>query len=119
MARDKPKIGDILWGVWEHRYRNDAGLIKMEYVVYPVKVTHFFTGSYVDMHCVGMNTDGYTVVHWNPMNNVGKSVFTNPKDAAKLAAIMSDYFDQHWSFGGSLIRRTQWEGYLKEGEMSE
>lgn len=115
MARDKPKIGDILWGVWEHRYRNDAGLIEMEYVVYPVKVTHFFTGSYVDMHCVGMNTDGYTVVHWIPLNSVGKSVFTNPKDAAKLAAIMSDYFNQHWSFNGSPIRRTQWEGYLKEG----
>lgn len=54
MKSTKPKIGDTLWGVWEHRYYNERRLVELEYVVYPVKITRFFRGRYVDAHCVGI-----------------------------------------------------------------
>ena len=113
MTSIKPKIGDTLWGVWEHRYYNDRRLVELEYVVYPVKITRFFKGRYVDAHCVGINTDGYTVVHWVAVKKIGKTVFYNAADAAKYAAVMSDYYDKHHSFGGVPIRRTQWEHFLR------
>ena len=106
MLNEKPKVGDILWGVWEHRYYNEKHLIELEYVVYPVKITHFFTGSYVDAHCVGIDTDGHTAVHWIAVKNIGKTAFTNPIDAAKRAEIMSNFYDKHYTFDGKPIRRT-------------
>lgn len=42
MKSMQPKIGDTLWGVWEHRYYNEKRLVELEYVVYPVKITRFF-----------------------------------------------------------------------------
>ena len=36
MKSMQPKIGDTLWGVWEHRYYNEKRLVELEYVVYPV-----------------------------------------------------------------------------------
>jgi hypothetical protein len=108
----KPKTGDILWGVWEHRYYNEKRLVELEYVVYPVKITKFFKRKYVDAHCVGIDVDGYTAVHWIAIKNIGKTVFYNPTDAARYAAAMSDYYDKHYTFGGTSIRRTQWEHFL-------
>lgn len=35
MKSMQPKIGDTLWGVWEHRYYNEKRLVELEYVVYP------------------------------------------------------------------------------------
>lgn len=64
MKSMQPKIGDTLWGVWEHRYYNEKRLVELEYVVYPVKITRFFKGKYVDAHCVGVDVDGHTTVHW-------------------------------------------------------
>lgn len=119
MLNEKPKVGDILWGVWEHRYYNEKHLIELEYVVYPVKITHFFTGSYVDAHCVGIDADGHTAVHWIAVKNIGKTAFTNPVDAAKRAEIMSNFYDKHYTFDGKPIRRTQWEHYLKKHDVKE
>lgn len=112
MKSTKPKIGDTLWGVWEHRYYNERRLVELEYVVYPVKITRFFRGRYVDAHCVGINTDDYSVIHWVPVKSIGKTVFYNPVDAARYAAAMSDYYDKHCAFGSKPIKRTQWEHFL-------
>lgn len=70
--------------------------------------------AYVDAHCVGINTDGYSVIHWVPVKSIGKTVFYNPTDAARYAAAMSDYYDKHYAFGGTPIRRTQWEHFLEK-----
>lgn len=64
MKSMQPKIGNTLWGVWEHRYYNEKRLVELEYVVYPVKITRFFKGKYVDAHCVGVDVDGHTAVHY-------------------------------------------------------
>lgn len=114
MKSMQPKIGDTLWGVWEHRYYNENRLVELEYVVYPVKITRFFKGKYVDAHCVGVDVDGHTAVHWVAVKSIGKSVFSNAVDAAKYAAEMSDYYDKHYSFGGKQIKRTQWEHFLEK-----
>lgn len=114
MTSKKPKIGDTLWSAWEHRYYNEKRLVELEYVVYPVKITRFFRERYVDAHCVGINTDGYSVIHWVPVKSIGKTVFYNPTDAARYAAAMSDYYDKHYAFGGTSIRRTQWEHFLEK-----
>ena len=90
MKSMKPKIGDTLWGVWEHRYYNEKRLVELEYVVNPVKITRFFKGKYVDAHCVGVDVDGHTAVHWVAVKSIGKTVFYNPTDAAKYAEAMSD-----------------------------
>lgn len=79
----------------------------------------FFTGSYVDAHCVGIDTDGHTAVHWIAVKNIGKTAFTNPIDAAKRAEIMSNFYDKHYTFDGKPIRRTQWEHYLKKHDVKE
>ena len=109
MKSMQPKIGDTLWGVWEHRYYNEKRLVELEYVVYPVKITRFFKEKYVDAHCVGVDVDGHPAV-----KSIGKSVFSNAVDAAKFAAEMSDYYDKHYSFGGKQIKRTQWEHFLEK-----
>lgn len=101
MKSMQPKIGDTLWGVWEHRYYNEKRLVELEYVVYPVKITRFFKGKYVDAHCVGVDVDGHTAVHWVAVKSIGKSVFSNAVDAAKFAAEMSDYYDKHYSLAAS------------------
>lgn len=75
MKSMQPKIGDTLWGVWEHRYYNEKRLVELEYVVYPVKITRFFKGKYVDAHCVGVDVDGHTAVHWVAVKSIGKSCF--------------------------------------------
>lgn len=69
---------------------------------------------YVDAHCVGVDVDGHTAVHWVAVKSIGKSVFSNAVDAAKFAAEMSDYYDKHYSFGGKQIKRTQWEHFLEK-----
>ena len=97
MKSMKPKIGDTLWGVWEHRYYNEKRLVELEYVVNPVKITRFFKGKYVDAHCVGVDVDGHTAVHWVAVKSIGKTVF------------YKDY-----AFGGTPIRRTQWEHFLEK-----
>lgn len=114
MKSMQPKIGNTLWGVWEHRYYNEKRLVELEYVVYHVKITRFFKGKYVDAHCVGVDVDGHTAVHWVAVKSIGKSVFSNAVDAAKYAAEMSDYYDKHYSFGGKQIKRTQWEHFLEK-----
>lgn len=38
MKSMQPKIGDTLWGVWEHRYYNEKRLVELEYVVYPSRL---------------------------------------------------------------------------------
>ena len=114
MKSMQPKIGDTLWGVREHRYYNEKRLVELEYVVYPGKITRFFKGRYVDAHCIGVDVDGHTVVHWVAVKSIGKSVFSNAVDAAKYAAEMSDYYDKHYSFGGKQIKRTQWEHFLEK-----
>lgn len=114
MKSMQPKIGDTLWGVWEHRYYNEKRLVELEYVVYPVKITRFFKGKYVDVHCVGVDVDGHTAVHWVAVKSIGKSVFYNPTDAAKYAEAISDYYDKHYAFCGTPIRRTQWEHFLEK-----
>lgn len=114
MKSMQPKIGDTLWGVWEHRYYNEKRLVELEYVVYPVKITRFFKGKNVDAHCVGVDVDGHTAVHWVAVKSIGKTVFYNPTDAAKYAEAMSDYYDKHYAFGGTPIRRTQWEHFLEK-----
>ena len=98
MKSRQPKIGNTLWGVWEHRYYNEKRLVELEYVVYPVKITRFFRGKYVDAHCVGVDVDGHTAVHWVAVKSIGKSVFYNPTDAAKYAEAISDYYDKHYAF---------------------
>lgn len=112
MTSIKLKIGDTLWGVWEHRYYNERHLVELEYVVYPVKITSFFKRKYTDAYCVGVDVDGYTAVHWVAVKSIGKTVFYNPTDAARYAAAMSDYYDKHYAFGGKQIRRAQWEHFL-------
>ena len=114
MTSIKPKIGDTLWGVWEHRYYNEKRLVELEYVVCPVKITGFFRGKYVDAHCVGVDVDGHTTVHWVAVKNIGKTAFYNATDAAKYAEAMSDYYDKHYAFSGTPIRRTQWEHFLEK-----
>ena len=114
MKSMQPKIGDTLWGVWEHLYYNEKRLVELEYVVYPVKITRFFKGKYVDAHCAGVDVDGHTTVHWIAVKNIGKTAFYNPTDAAKHAEAMSDYYDKHYAFGGTPIRRTQWEHFLEK-----
>lgn len=74
----------------------------------------FFKGKYVDAHCVGVDVDGHTAVHWVAVKSIGKSVFYNPTDAAKYAEAMSDYYDKHYAFGGTPIRQTQWEHFLEK-----
>lgn len=103
-----------LWGVWEHRYYNEKRLVELEYVVYPVKIIRFFKGKYVDAHCVGVDVDGHTTVHWIAVKNIGKTAFYNATDAARYAKVMSDYYDKHYSFGSTSIRRTQWEHFLEK-----
>ena len=71
MKSMQPKIGNTLWGVWEHRYYNEKRLVELEYVVYPVKITRFFKGKYVDAHCVGVDVDGHTAVHWVAVKSIG------------------------------------------------
>lgn len=93
---------------------HEKRLVELEYVVYPVKITRFFKGKYVDAHCVGVDVDGHTAVHWVAVKSIGKTVFYNPTDAAKYAEAMSDYYDKHYAFGGTPIRRTQWEHFLEK-----
>ena len=38
----------------------------------------------------------------------------NPTDAAKYAEAISDYYDKHYAFCGTPIRRTQWEHFLEK-----
>lgn len=47
---------------------------------------------------------------------VADSVEPDPlvKAAAKHAEAMSDYYDKHYAFGGTPIRRTQWEHFLEK-----
>lgn len=112
MTSKKPKIGDTLRGVWKHRYYNEKHLVELEYVVSPVKITGFFRGKYVDAHCVGIDVDGYTAVHWIAVKSIGKTEFYNVADAAKYAETMSNYYDKHYAFNGEPIRRKQWEHFL-------
>lgn len=112
----RPEIGSVFWGVFEHHYRDGLGLIDTEYVIYPVTVTDFYEGGYVDMRCTGTDTDGILRVHHIPLKCIGKSVFTNAIDAAKAAEERSDYYDEHYAFGRP-IRRTQWKPYFDEGKV--
>lgn len=112
---NKPAIGTMLWIVEEHLYYQEFQTAPvMEYVIYPCKVTNFITGKYTEMRLEGKGPDGYIKLRYRKLTDIGKKVFNNPQDAARLALKYTEDYEQIWLWTGERPLRRTWAKYLDD-----
>ncbi len=112
-ARERAKAGDVFWFVTEHIYTpRGSCLPEKEYCVSSGTVSKLH-GDEMQLSAAG--PDGYARVAFYKFADIGKRLFTTPREAALYALALTEKNDRVWAdrLGEKPMRRT-WEKYLKE-----
>lgn len=114
-TREHVKIGDIFWLVVEHLYTTQDGLfVKKEYCVTSGTVSKLLS-RWDEMVLTGPGPDGYNLMHYYKLKDIGKRIFRTRKEAALYARELTEKNDRVWAdiMGEEPMRRT-WEKHLEE-----
>ena len=114
-TREHVKVGDIFWLVVEHLYTTQDGLfVKKEYRVTSGTVSKLLS-RWDEMVLTGPGPDGYNLMHYYKLKDIGKQIFRTRKEAALYARELTEKNDRVWAdiMGEEPMRRT-WEKHLEE-----
>lgn len=114
-ARDRAKVGEVLWVVEEHFYTPVGSCIsEKEYCVCSSEVVRLFP-KWDEMALHTRGADGYLHLHYYKNKDIGRTVFRTPREAALYALELTKKNDRVWAdmMGEKPMRRT-WEKYLEE-----
>lgn len=109
-----PQIGDTMYCVIEHLYYDKAIQVApfLEYVVFAGSVKRLITVRRTDIELVGKGPDGYILLEYRRLQDIGKSVFYTASEAAALAERMTADHEARWGWSDAPLRRP-WEHLLK------
>jgi hypothetical protein len=116
--RNYPPVGTIMYCVREHMYYvpGRAGP-KTEYVVFCGEVTGHLGGNRKEFRLRGKSADGYIVITYPMLQDIGERYFYTAREAAELARSMTEDYERRWAWTerwGDVPLRRPWEHLLKE-----
>lgn len=119
---DKPEIGAELYAVFEHLYSSKSapGRALKEYCVCKGTVRGFYTGSYTDVCMLFQGPEGYPLLSYYKLEDIGKKLFYTAADAAELARRMTEKFERIWGWIGApeFPMARPWEDLLERKDDS-
>ena len=117
---EKPPIGTVLFTVHEHLYHKTGRVGPFEeYVVFAGEVMEHLPGPRKLMRLAGPSPEGYTLLDYRSVFDLGKTVFFSEREAALLAKAKTEEYERRWGWAekyGEVPLRRPWENLLKEGK---
>ena len=114
-SEQKPKLGDRLYFVAEHRYYipECAGPM-LEYCVVEGVVTAFYKSGYSEICLSAVSPDGYLTPYYFRVKE--DKLFESARDAAQRAREMTERYERVWGWLGEpdIPMRRPWEKLLEE-----
>lgn len=119
MKNKKPDVGTKMYSVHEHRYYIDGKAAPvLEYCVCEGEVTGFFQGGFTEICLRGYSPKGFMTPYRYRLSDVGTKIFYTAKEAAELAAKMTDEYERTWGWLGEpdIPMRRSWKYLLIDSQ---
>lgn len=108
-----------MYSVHEHRYYIDGKAAPvLEYCVCEGEVTGFFQGGFTEICLRGYSPKGFMTPYRYRLSDVGTKIFYTAKEAAELAAKMTDEYERTWGWLGEpdIPMRRSWKYLLIDSQ---